>query len=146
MSGEKCYLCMRITPQDVFTAAHKLIQNKERAHEVGAQACELLRKAYKLKPIAFCGLKSGSILGGLFYLLLIENEIFLNMHKIGLALGITEVSVRNHYKTWMEGFPQFFPNCSFKRVPYGGGTIKKLHYKGKFYTGISWPGYYEGSP
>jgi len=143
MSGDVCYLCRRITPQDVFTAAHKLIQDKDKAHEMGVQACEVLKKAYSLRPTIFCGIKSSCILGGLFYLLLLEAEIFLTMKQIGDGLGITEVSVRNHYKTWLEGFPQFFPNCSLKMVPYGGIMVKKLHYRERIYRGISWPGYYE---
>lgn len=146
MREDTCYLCMRITPQDVFTAAHKLIQDKTKAHEMGAQACENLKRAYAKKPSLFCGRTSLSILGGLFYLLSLEFEEFLTTHTIELKLEITEVSVRNLWRIWLENFPELFPNCSLKEIPYGGRTISKLHYKGKYYTGISWPGYYEGLP
>jgi hypothetical protein len=145
MNKNTCYLCMRITSQDVFTAAHKLIQDKTKAHEMGAQASECLKKAYEKKPSLLCGRTSLSILGGLFYLLSLEFEEFLTTQVIELKLGISEVSVRTLYKIWLENFPDLFPNCSLKEIPYGGETIRKLHYKGKFYTGISWPGYYEGS-
>ena len=81
MTEKPCYLCLRVTPKQVFHYAHLIWTDKTVAHRVGVIACRAIELSYKKDPTKWCNKTRDAILGSLFY-------------AIGLKLGVKETEHR----------------------------------------------------
>lgn len=111
----KCWVCLRITPEYVLKLAHKVWEDTEEARFYGLLASKIIEACYSEKPIFFCGRPKDSLLSGLFYCLIpkriVKNDfgffyrgIKYSQQDIADRLNVTSVTVRNNYKRWLKCF------------------------------------------
>ena len=118
MNKKECIVCQRIAPSIVFATGHKILDgkaSKEKIHEICVEAIECINYADKKNRIFFCGLSSGTLLGGLFYLLIFKNNMRITQNEIAAALGKKHYSggyniafIAAGYKRWYINFPELF--------------------------------------
>jgi len=109
-TADECWVCRRITPNIILESAGKVWVNKQTSRKLGQKALEIIKECYLRKPTFFCGRSSASILSGLFYILGVEYKALATKYKVASALGVTEVTVRQSYKRWLNYFPDMFKN------------------------------------
>ena len=114
---EKCWLCLRITPQQLSKAIHLLFP-KDIAHSILMEATECISYAYEQAPERFCGKSAYRIIGGLMYVLAKIHGHNLTMLAIADTLAYlrttvydrrddgslwgVQVTIRYGVKDWMD--------------------------------------------
>jgi len=86
MTGdEKCWLCARITPQDLAKVIHSLPFTLSVQHELLVLSINAVKYAYLKNPTLFCGKTKARIIGGLIY--------FVVTHYLRMRVYKRELSV-----------------------------------------------------
>ena len=70
----KCWLCLRITPKEVFNIIKKLDLPKDVSHKIFAECVNYVKRAYEKKPTYFCGKSKKRIIGGLIYIMCLHHH------------------------------------------------------------------------
>jgi len=97
MNEEKCWLCLRTTPQKILEGCHKLYTDTEVAHTIGTKAAELLRDAYLKEPTKVSGRGSKYLIAAAVYIVgILENE-YIVQREIAEAFDVTEPTIKNNY-------------------------------------------------
>lgn len=124
MKNRKCWVCLRITPEQTLKLAHQVwAENPKIARKIGLKASELIEKCYQEKPTFFCGLSGKSVLSGLFYLLAFEHEVPKSMKEIGKPINTHTLTIKHSYRKWLEVFPELFPDFKFERIYFYSGSV-----------------------
>lgn len=133
----KCIVCNRIPPKEVFKVAHVLFKSegKKIAHALALRACEIINEVDRKKRMFFCGRRQSVLLGGLLWLIALNDNKRITQRDAQYAIidsaptlkygeGLTEVSVRNSAKRWLSAFPEFFPNVRIIKRKNRSGSYK----------------------
>ena len=104
----------RIHCERITSAARVVWANQEIADYIASNALEILARASRQNLRFFCGKQPKSILGGLFYVLGFRFRAVKTQKEIADFLCTTEISIRKSYKSWLEGFPQYFTDVNDK--------------------------------
>ena len=88
--------------------------NQEIADAIASNALQILAKASRQNLMFFCGKQPRCILGGLFYILGFRFRAEKKQSQIANYLRITDISIRNSYKSWLSEFPQYFTDVGDK--------------------------------
>ena len=156
-----CLVCQRIPPKIVFFYAHSIFDKfcpRELIHQIAIQACDAINYADKKKRIFFCGKTQLGILSGLFYLLAV-NSGRIRITQIDLAASLpycygkqnyrygpsnkplTEVTLRNNYKQWLNYFPELFSHLNEWICKCGTWNSNALFFCSKCHELSKWEGY-----
>lgn len=108
MSADVCYLCLRITAEQVKEWAGRVWPEKL-AGRRAEETVHLIRRTYLRDPIFFCGRSARAVVSGIFYALAVLRGDALTQHSIADALDITIGAMRNNYKRTVEGIDIFKP-------------------------------------
>jgi len=122
MSKGRCWVCLRITPQETLKLAHRIWENPKVARKIGLEASKLIEECYQNKPTFFCGKPRMSVLSGLFYLLGFKNNVPKPMREISKAADVTSVTIKVSYRRWLKHFPEFFPEFDFGEITLSDGS------------------------
>ena len=104
----------RIHCEKITSAARVVWVNQEVADDIASNALQILAKASKQNLRFFCGKPPKCILAGLFYILGFRLKAPKTQNEIADFLCTTEVSVRKSYKSWLQEFPQYFKDGTYK--------------------------------
>ena len=101
MKSDRCWVCLRIKPEEVFKMAHRVFREDAAvAREIGLKALSIVQKTYSERPTFFCGFSAKSALSGLFYILLGDAGLRKTQREVAQSLGIVECTVRHSFKRW----------------------------------------------
>jgi hypothetical protein len=108
---QRCVVCKRITPKQVFSAGHKIFDaksTKQVVHQICVDAVTLVNMADSQNRLFFCGKSQRGLLAGLFYLLSFKHNVRVTQLKIADSVNLAAVTVRLSYQGWMCAFPEWF--------------------------------------
>jgi len=101
LSSDKCYLCLRISEEQVIEAV-KLLFPKNEQKKVLNIIHSAINQAYKNEPSFFCGKKAKRILGGLIHLIALVNypEYKITQKDILKAINCSKYTIREGLYDW----------------------------------------------
>jgi hypothetical protein len=103
-------LLQRIPAEEVKVAAHTVWQDKAVAECVAAETVEAINHIYGRRRMFFCGKAAMCLVGGLFYLLGFRYDSAKKQRELADKLGTSDVSIRAAYRSYLEEFPELFPD------------------------------------
>lgn len=112
-----CYVCLRVTYEDILECARKVWSNEEVAVKMADETRRLIKEIYKKDPVFLCGRPRKAIVGSLFYIIDQEGA---SQREIAEAVGASEVGIRNNYKRFEDvGVKKILPlRGGMKLGPY----------------------------
>lgn len=96
---ERCWLCLRITPKQIFSAAHAIWKDYSLAHEISALLSSEIWGIYARNPTALCGKPGRTIIAGGLYIIGIAKNSPESQFRISRILKCTESGLRLEYRT-----------------------------------------------
>ena len=118
----ECIVCRRIKPKIVFKYLHQvfddLVIKKDIIHIMGIEIIEIINIVDREHRFFFCGLGKKTILSGIFYIIGKKYGSNITQRKIteGFNYEITEVTVRNSYKSWCKVIKKINYNINKKGI------------------------------
>jgi len=103
--GDVCYLCLRITREEVLKMAHLIWPDGQTAREIASEASDIIRETYLRNPTLLCGKSSRAIVAGLFYILGIEHAAPVTQRRLE-RLEVTSQSIRKSYRFLLDNLPR----------------------------------------
>lgn len=107
-------ILVRIPCEVTVQAARAVWVNQDLADDIASNALQVMAQASRANLRFFNGKSPKCILGGLFYILGFRFYAPKTQREIADFLCTTEVSVRKSYHSWLNEFPQFFPETQLK--------------------------------
>ena len=98
MDEEKCWLCLRTTPQKILEGCHQIFKDKDIAHKIGIKAMEFLRDLYFKEPARVSGRHTNGLIGAAVYIVSVVEDVFVRQQEVASVYDITSVTVRNNYR------------------------------------------------
>jgi len=92
--------------------AARRIWSPEIADDIGSNALQILANASRTNLRFFNAKASRSLLAGLFYILGYRFKAAKTQKEIATSLGISELSLRKSYKSWLNNFPSLFTDIA----------------------------------
>jgi len=112
MSDNKCYVCLRISPEKTLKLAHQVWnEDPATARKIGLESSQIIEEVYRRQPVFFCGRTTTRILSGLFYLLGLRHKSQKSQTAIWSALtgkNKTANTPSISYRSWIGAFPELF--------------------------------------
>lgn len=96
---ETCFLCLRITPKEVLSYAHKVWKDPEVARKIARKTSEYIRSCYRGDPTMFSGKGGRMILAGFFYLFSLQDSDPSNRRTqtfLAHVFKVNSMTVRNN--------------------------------------------------
>jgi transcription initiation factor TFIIIB Brf1 subunit/transcription initiation factor TFIIB len=92
----------------IISTAHMLWQKNAIAEQVIADTVEIINHVCQKKFSFYNGKALKCMVAGLFYILGFRYNAPKKQREIGIALQITDVTLRSSYKKWLKTFPDLF--------------------------------------
>lgn len=92
----------------IISTAHMLWPKNATAEPVIADTVEIINHVCKKKFSFYNGKALKCMVAGLFYILGFRYNAPKKQREIGIALQITDVTLRSSYKKWLKTFPDLF--------------------------------------
>jgi hypothetical protein len=122
-----CFVCLRLKASETLKAAHSVWPNEQSvARLIGLQAARIINQCYFKKPTFFCGKQKRTLLGGLFYLLGLQQGTPVTQEHLRV-LGVTPNSIKISKYKWVESFPEVFPAFEVKEE----SNVVRMYLRGK---------------
>jgi transcription initiation factor TFIIIB Brf1 subunit/transcription initiation factor TFIIB len=103
----ECLLCRRVPIEAVLAKTHRLYDDIDEAHGVGALAGRLLKEAYRKDPTELCGKPPKTLMAGAIYVAGILKGLPKTQWAIADVYGCAPATIRVRYKhlTRVLGYP-----------------------------------------
>jgi len=91
----------------VLEIAHKLFSDEKLAHEIGMEACRIIKEEYLRFPPSLCGWSSKPLVASLIYILSLRRGIRKTQGQVARTCGVSEAGLRNGVLKWFWINPGF---------------------------------------
>ena len=123
----ECFVCLRLKASETLKAAHSVWYDEQSvARRIGLEAARIISQCYFKKPTFFCGKPNRTLLGGLFYLLGLQQGAPVTQEHLRV-LDVTPNSIKISKHKWVESFPESFPDFEVKKE----SNVVRMYLQGK---------------
>jgi hypothetical protein len=122
-----CFVCLRLKASEILRAAHSVWPDEQSvARRIGLEAARIISQCYFKKPTFFCGKPNRTLLGGLFYLLGLQQGAPVTQEHLHI-LDVTPESIKISKDRWVVSFPELFSDFEFRE----DSNVVRMYFRGR---------------